>query len=214
MRVFVGGVVATIIAVCILGSGTARAEELPRPGHNWELAAGFTPLSYGLYDALGGDGHFDQFTTLPAAGLEVATNYHYRRYLVLGATAAYVFSLGRSNYWSQDYEPGVHRFRLGPQLQLRVPGESIEPFVSLGGGLSALKSKNYGDSYNATGFYGSLGLGGNIHMTRSISMYVRSNLTFDHAVINSMDGGYRDYMEDAGVVSFLMEVTLGILLRL
>ena len=206
---------APLFACLLLGVAPAKADEdLVQPRHDWELSAGFTPLSYGFFDALGGDSHFDTFTTLPAAGLEFAANYHFRRYMVFGAAAAYVLSLGRTNYWSRDYEPGVHRFRLGPVVQFRVPGESVEPFLNLSGGLSALHSRNYGESYDAQGFYGTLGLGGNVHLAGALDMFIRYNLTFDHAVISSMDGGYSDYMEDAAVVAFVQEVTVGVLLRL
>jgi hypothetical protein len=209
------GMFAIVLIACsILASTRAEADENSRPHHNWELAAGFTPLSYGFYDALGGDGHFDQFTTLPAAGLELGANYLQRRYLAFGVTAAYVFSLGRTDYWSRSYEPGVHRFRGGPQVQFRMPGDSVEPFVNLSGGLSALASKNYGGSYNAVGFYGSLGLGGNIHFTSRFGMYARYNLTFDHTTVQSMDADYGTDMEGVPVLAFLQEVTVGLLIRL
>jgi len=202
----------TVIAWSIAGASPAHSEEAPL--RKLELAAGFTPISYGFYDALGGDGHFDQFTTLPAAGLEFGANYRYRRYLALGASGTYVFSLGRSDFWSKDYEPGVHRFRLGPLVQFRVPGDSVGPFLNLSGGYTALRSKNYGSSYDAHGVYGALGLGGNIHLSSRLGMYVRYTLTVDHAIVRSMDDSHGPYMEDVPVLAFLQEVTLGLLLRL
>ena len=211
---WLGTLAIVVIACSMLASTRARADEQSRPQHDWELAAGFTPLSYGFYDALGGDGHFDQFTTVPAAGLEVGANYLHRRYMAFGATAAYVFSLGRTDYWSKDYEPGVHRLRVGPQVQFRMAGDSVEPFLNLSGGLSALASKNHGSSYNAVGFYGSLGLGGNLHFTSRLGIYARYNLTFDHTIVQSMDDDFGAYLEGEPVLSFLQEVTVGLLFRL
>lgn len=199
--------------LCSLAPRWAGAQEPPEPRRNWEIAAGFTPVSYGFYDALGGDGHFDTFSTVMAAGLEVGGGYRLRRYFLLGAHAEYLFALGRTDFWSKNYEPGVHRIRLGPKLQFRMPAESVQPFVELTGGFSALLSKNYGDSYRAQGVFAGLGLGANMPVQDSWGAYARYRVVIDFGEIGHIRGGYGDYLMDAGVVALLQEVTIGVFLQ-
>lgn len=204
-------IAALLLSVTVVGQATAV--ELPTLRRNWELSAGFSPVSYGFFDGLGGDGHFDTFTTVMSAGVDLSGAYRFRRYLLFGAHLEYLFSLGRTDYWSTDYEPGVHRFRFGPRVQFRVPDEVVQPFLELSGGYSALWSKNYGDSYRAPGFFGALGIGANLPFADSWGAFVRYRAVLDFCEISHMDGGGADYLEGAAVVAFLQEATVGLFLQ-
>ncbi len=202
-----------LAAAAWLACPAAQADETDYAPHNWELAGGLNVLSYGRYDGMGDDGHFDPFSTVFGVGPEVALRYRVSRWLAGGGNASYVFSMGRTDIWENRVKPLVHKVRLAPVVQIRLPGNSVEPYVRLSGGFAALSSKNWDDPYDAAGWFAALGLGSNIHFTDRLGMYVCYSAHVDWLTIHNVEGGYAGYLEDSAVVAFLMEVTAGLLYR-
>jgi hypothetical protein len=134
---------ATFIAtglLVLMFSSAAAAEDT-----RWrrtDLGVGITAVSYGFYEARNDDGEFDETPTFAASGVMAGINYMLSRYIGIGAATDYVLSYGRSDFWSRKYEPLFHKVRFGPRIQFRWPGESVEPFLNVGGGMAFLVSKN------------------------------------------------------------------------